>query len=125
MPRMTIKTNVFLNKERKYRMMVELKEAIEIMPKENGDWLMADFQDETFMLFGDNASDPCASVEINVLDKVFDITSEADMEAVLEKVTEIVAKYTDVDPGRIFAFYRNSSLWAAAGVNIEKGLLNL
>ncbi|MDO4977035.1 MAG: hypothetical protein Q4E53_07220 [Eubacteriales bacterium] len=125
MPRMTIKTNVFLNKERKYRMMVELKDAIELIPNENGDWLMADFQDESFMLFGENASAPCASVEINVLDKVYDMTEVTILEDVLAKVTEIVGKYTDVEAGRIFAYYRNSTLWAAAGENIERGLLKL
>lgn len=53
MPRITAKTNVFLNREKKYRMTLEFKEAIELIPCEKGSFVMADFEDEAFMLFGD------------------------------------------------------------------------
>ena len=36
MPRITVKTNVFLNREKKYRMTLEFKEAIELIPCEKG-----------------------------------------------------------------------------------------
>ena len=54
MPRITTTTNIYLNRERKYRMFVEMQKAVEIIPFEKGDFLMADFQDESFMLFGEN-----------------------------------------------------------------------
>lgn len=56
MPRITAKTNVFLNREKKYRMTLEFKEAIELIPCEKGSFVMADFEDEAFMLFGDEAA---------------------------------------------------------------------
>ena len=41
MPRITVKTNVFLNREKKYRMTLEFKEAIELIPCEKGSFVMA------------------------------------------------------------------------------------
>ena len=49
MPRITVKTNVFLNREKKYRMTLEFKEAIELIPCEKASFVMADFEDEAFM----------------------------------------------------------------------------
>ena len=73
MPRITAKTNVFLNREKKYRMTLEFKEAIELIPCEKGSFVMADFEDEAFMLFGDEAaSDPCAAIEVAVIQDAFD-----------------------------------------------------
>ena len=73
MPRITVKTNVFLNREKKYRMTLEFKEAIELIPCEKGSFVMADFEDEAFMLFGDEAaSDPCAAIEVAVIQDAFD-----------------------------------------------------
>lgn len=67
MPRITVKTNVFLNREKKYRMTLEFKESIELIPCEKGSFVMADFEDEAFMLFGDEAaSDPCAAIEVQL-----------------------------------------------------------
>lgn len=73
MPRITVKTNVFLNREKKYRMTLEFKEAIELIPCEKASFVMADFEDEAFMLFGDEAaSDPCAAIEVAVIQDAID-----------------------------------------------------
>lgn len=73
MPRITVKTNVFLNREKKYRMTLEFKESIELIPCEKGSFVMADFEDEAFMLFGDEAaSDPCAAIEVAVIQDAID-----------------------------------------------------
>ena len=39
MPRITVKTNVFLNREKKYRMTLEFKEAIELIPCEKASFV--------------------------------------------------------------------------------------
>ena len=65
MPRITAKTNVFLNREKKYRMTLEFKEAIELIPCEKGSFVMADFEDEAFMLFGSHRPAAC-SIPSNV-----------------------------------------------------------
>ena len=46
MPRISVKTNIFINREKKYRMIVDFKEAIELIPCEKGSFVMADIDDE-------------------------------------------------------------------------------
>lgn len=112
MPRITTKTNVFLNREKKYRMTLEFKEAIELIPCEKGSFVMADFEDEAFMLFGDEAaSDPCAAIEVAVIQDAFDKYDKEIFVQVLARMTETVMKYTQIPEDRIFAYYRNSPLW--------------
>ena len=90
MPRITVKTNVFLNREKKYRMTL----------------------DEAFMLFGDEAaSDPCAAIEVAVIQDAIDKYDKEIFVQVLARMTETVMKYTQIPEDRIFAYYRNSPLW--------------
>ena len=125
MPRITTTTNVYLNKERKYRMFVEMQRAIEMIPHEKGEFLMADFKDEAFMLFGENPSDPCVSVELNILQKVYDMTEEKIIEDVLVRLSKIVSEYCSVPEDHVFAFCRNAVLWTNQGVNIVGNLLDI
>lgn len=125
MPRITTTTNIYLNRERKYRMFVEMKKAVEIIPFEKGDFLMADFQDESFMLFGENPSEPSASVELNLLDKAYDKAGPELTEKVLLRLEEIVAEHCSISPDRIFTYIRNSNIWTYNGVNIDGNLLKL
>ena len=112
MPLITTKTNTFINKENKYRMMVEFRMIFEEMiPAEKGELVMADFYDEVFLLLGDNASDPCAALEVAMIQDVFDRCGYNLLEAVLARLTDVVTKYTSIPPDRIFAFYRNAPLW--------------
>ena len=106
--------------------MVEIKEAIEKIPCEKGAFVMADFMDETFMLFGDeNASDPCASIEVAVIDDAFVKYDKAIMVDVLAAMTETVMRYTQIPEDRIFAYYRNSPLWTYHKKDIVGSLLKL
>ena len=104
MPRITVKTNVFLNREKKYRMTLEFKEAIELIPCEKGSFVMADFEDEA-------ASDPCAAIEVTVIQDAIDKYDKEIFVQVLARMTETVMKYTQIPEDRIFAYYRNSPLW--------------
>ena len=123
MPRITTTTNMYLNRERKYRMYVEMQKAVEIIPFEKGEFLMADFQDESFVLFGGNPSDPCASVELNLLEKAYDVAGPEAVEKILVRLSEIVAEYCGIPQDRIFTYNRNSQVWVADGVNIDGNLL--
>lgn len=126
MPRITTKTNIFLNREKKYRMTVEFKEAIELIPCEKGAFVMADFEDEVFMLFGDeDASEPCVSIEVSVIDEVMKVYDRKLLEKVLVQMTETVMKYTGIPQDRIFAFYRLSPLWTYLGQDILGNLVKL
>ena len=125
MPRVMLKTNIFINREKKYRMMVEFKEAIELIPCEKGSFVMADFDDEAFMLFGDDASDPCASIEVAVIQDAFKAYDKEIFEKVLVQMTETVMKYTQIPEDRIFAWYRNSPLWTYKRMNIIGNLLTI
>ena len=94
MPRITVKTNVFLNREKKYRMTLEFKEAIELIPCEKGSFVMADFEDEAFMLFGDEAaSDPCAAIEVAVIQNAIDKYDKEIFVQVLARMTETTPRY--------------------------------
>lgn len=125
MPRITTKSNIFINKERKYRMMVDMKQVIEKIPCEKGEFVMADFQDECFMLFSEEASQPCASIEVNILQKVYDMTDPQILEDVLLSFMDIVSKHTSIPKDRIFAYYQNSDMWTYNGVNIVGNLLKI
>ncbi len=126
MPRITVKSNTFINKERKYRMTVEFKKAIELIPCEKGAFVMADFNDEAFMLFGDeNASDPCASIEVAVIDDAFQKYDKEIFVQVLARMTEAVMEYAQIPEDRIFAYYRNSPLWTYHKKDIVGSLLQL
>ena len=112
MPLITTKSTTFINKENKYRMMVEFRQIFEEMiPSEKGELVMADFYDEVFILFGDNASDPAAILEVAMIKEAYDRCGHRLLEAVLNRLTEVVIKYTQVPEERIFAFYRNAPLW--------------
>ena len=123
MPRITTKTNMYLNRERKYRMFVEMKKAVEIIPFEKGEFLMADFQDESFMLFGENPSEPSVAVELNILDKAFDKAGPELVEKVLLRLSEIISEHCSIPQDRVFAYTRNSAIWVADGMNIDGNLL--
>lgn len=125
MPRITTTTNVYMNKERKYRMYVDMQKAIELIPGEKGEFLMADFKDESFVLFGENASEACVSVEINILDKVYEMTDDQILESVLVRLSEIASEYCCVPQDRIFTYFRNAQMWTANGMNIVGNLLKI
>lgn len=125
MPRITIKTNLFLSDQSKHHIAEELKEAIELIPCEKGDFVMADFADETFMLFGANASSPCASIEVAVIENAFAACDRALLTQVLVKMTEAVMHHTKIPEDRIFAFYRNSPLWTYQRKDIIGTLLQI
>lgn len=124
MPRITTRTNVYINREKKYRMMVEYKDAIEQIPCEKGAFVMADFPDEQFMLFGEDANAPCASIEVEVIKEVFDTYDHDTLEKVLADMTETVMRYTQIPEDRIFAYYRSSPMWTYKKKDIVGNLLH-
>ena len=125
MPRITTTTNIYLNRERKYRMFVDMQKAVEIIPFEKGEFLMADFQDESFVLFGANPSEPCVSVELVILQKVYDIVGPETLEKVLVRLSGIAAEHCGIPEDRVFTYVRNAPVWVACGVNIDGNLLKL
>lgn len=125
MPRVTVMTNLYLNKERKYRIMVGFKEAIEKIPCEDGNLLMADFKDESFMLFGEEASAPCASIEVSVVDEVYDYYDREIFEDVLVAMSEVITEHTGIPNNRIFAYFKNATIWTCLGKDILKGLVKI
>lgn len=125
MPRIHVKTNVYLNKEKKLTMMKEMKQVIDFIPWEKGDFLMADFEDECEMMFGDDFSQPCAAVEISLIQAVYQNVSPKIHEKVLACLTEIVSRNGKIPADRIFVLYKNSPLWALGGDNVEKTIVKV
>ncbi len=128
MPRITVKTNVYLNKEQKYRIYEDLKRAIERIPCEKGSFVMADFVDEAFMLFGDDsrtAEATCASIEVALVDEAFASSERSTLAQILSDMTDSVLAHTKIPEDRIFAFYRNSPLWSYHRQDIVGTLLKI
>ncbi len=126
MPRIIVTTNLFLNKAKKHQIHEEFKAAIEIIPCENGAFLMTEFRDDTDMLFGDVGMDePCASVEAAVVEEVFDKYDKSVMEQVLCRFTETIMRNTGIPEEKIFACYRNSKLWCYKRKDIIGSLVRL
>ena len=124
MPLITTKTTTFINRENKYRMMVEYRSIFEEMiPAEKGELVMTDFFDEVFMLLGDGGSAPCAVVEVGMIQDVFADYGSNFLEAVLAWITDVVVKYTQIPEDRIFIFYRNSQLWMYQKKNVLPELM--
>ncbi|MBQ9438421.1 MAG: hypothetical protein IJU50_08810 [Lachnospiraceae bacterium] len=126
MPRITVTTNIFLNKDQKKQLHEEFKAAIEIIPCEKGSFVMTDFSDDACVLFGDEGMDlPCASIELAVIQDAFESCGKQVMEQVLFRMTESVMRNTKIPEERIFAYYRNSPLWSYNRKNIIGSLLKL
>lgn len=125
MPRIKIRTNTYIAKDKKLIITEELKKVIDTIPYEVGKFLMTDFEDEQSILFGENPAEPCCSIEINVLDKVYDRVSQDILEKAMMTSTAIVSNYCNIPTSRIFTFFQVMPLWAYEGINIEKSVLNL
>ena len=126
MPRITVKTNTFVLDKDKCRIVAALKKAIELIPCEKGSFVMTDFEDEAFMLFGDEKpAAPCASIEIAIIEDAFRKYDKKVFEEILFKATEAVMRYANIPEDRIFAYYRNSPLWSFERKNIIGSLLKL
>lgn len=125
MPRINVRTNSYLPKQKQIAMVLEMKKVIDTIPWEDGKHLMADFADGCSMMFGDNPSLPCATVEINILEKVYLRVDESILEEALMQLTKIVNKHSKIPFDRIFAFFNPLPMWAWEGLNIEKTIINL
>lgn len=125
MPRIHVRTNEFISKDKKYSMVREFKEVVDTIPWEIGEHLMADFEGECAMLYGEDAELPVATVEFNILEKVYLKVDDAILERALFNVTAIVSNTLKIKPNRIFAFFRPIPMWAWEGINIEKTIIKI
>jgi hypothetical protein len=104
-------------------MVAEMKKVIDTIPWEDGEHLLADFEGERSMLFGDKPELPCATIEVNILEKVY-LRIEPDiLEKALYSCTTIVGGHCRIPLDRIFAFFNPIPMWAWEGINIEKTIL--
>lgn len=123
MPRITIETNKSFTNEQKSRITEQAGLALEQIPKEKAEYLMIDFKVGMDMCFGKYTKDPCACVEINILDSVYEKTPQSILEQVLARITGIVCANSNIKPEQMYVLFRNSKMWAYQGANIEKTLL--
>ncbi len=126
MPRIILTTNLFLNKEQKRQIHEEFKAAIEIIPCEKGSFVMTEFRDDADMLFGDVGMDePCASVELALVEEAFNSCGRPVLEQLLFRFTETIMRNTGIPEEKIFVYYRNSPLWCYQRKNIVGSLLQM
>lgn len=123
MPRITIKTNMTMPETMKASITSQMQTAICMIPREQGAFLMIDYEDNHAIYFGEDMKQPCASVEVNVLQSVYDEVDQGTKEAFLAKASAIICNTCGIPDNRIFVFFRNSQMWAAEGINIERTLL--
>ena len=122
MPRINMKTNIALSDGQVKQMMSEMSQVIDLIPRESGTYLMADFEEKCRLVLGDNPLEPCASVEIMILEPIFKTTDKTILENVLSQLSAITSRVCAIPENRIYVLYRNSPLWAVEGINIEKTL---
>lgn len=123
MPRITLTTNVKLSDQQKDAVTVGLQKVVDTIPHERGAFLMSDILDEWDLRYGDDWQQPCAAIEFDIHADIYDRISQKEREDALYYATEIVNKVCGIPKDRIYAFYRNSPLWASSGVNIRKTFL--
>ncbi len=117
-----MKTNTALSDGQVKQLMSEMSKVIDLIPRESGAYLMADFEDNCRLILGDNPEEPCACVEIMVLEPIFKTTDKAILEEALAQLSTLVNRVCSIPENRIYVLYRNSPLWAVEGINIEKTL---
>ena len=125
MPRVHIKTNIFLSKQKKRNIFDEVKKVVDAVPYENGEFVLADFDDEASVMFGADPGEASLILEFYVLDKVYQKVEADIWEKALFLMTEIVCQESGISPSRCYAYICQVPIWSYEGKNIEKGLLKL
>ena len=120
MPKITVQTNISVSYYQQQKITADLKQVIELIPREKGTYLMMDYEGSKALHFGDDPRKPCACVQIYLLKKVLDTTDELCLEAVLAAVSLVIAKHTAIPEDRIYVFYQTSEMWAYEGKSIAK-----
>ena len=121
MPRINVKTNVSLTDEQMKSMTDEMSKVIDLIPRESGAYLMADYEADSNIMLG-NPKEPCACVEIMILEPIYLTTDKEILENVLKELTTITNKICNIPDNRIYVIFRNAPLWSVEGINIEKTL---
>lgn len=124
MPRITIKTNTYVQDMDKARIIAEVNKAIELIPCEKDTFCMTDFVDEAFMLFGETPAAPCASVDIESIDEVYAQYDRKVFVQVQAQIIDVIMRYTGIPEDRIYAYYRRSPLWVYKKQDIVGTLLH-
>ena len=123
MPKINVQTNISVSYYQQQKITADLKQVIELIPREKGAYLMMDYEGSKALHFGEDPRKPCACVQICLLKKVFDRTDETCLEAVLAAVSLVIAKHLGIPEDRIYVFYLTSEMWAYEGRSIAKTFL--
>ncbi|MBQ9156799.1 MAG: hypothetical protein IJ137_08460 [Eubacterium sp.] len=70
-------------------------------------------------------ADPCASIEVSVIDEVYDFYDRDIFEEVLVKMSDALMAHTGIKQERVFVYFKNAKIWTCLGKDITKGLIKL
>ncbi len=123
MPRVIVKTNTPISFYQIKNMNPEIGKVIAEIPGEKAEYVMAEYEGERAIHFGEDLKAPCASVEICILGKIYEKTQTACLEQVLDGVTQVISRNLNIPVNRIYAMFMPYPMWALEGNNIEKTFL--
>ena len=126
MPIVSIRTNKFMSRDLKVKVAEEIKRVIDTIPYEKGEYVISDITDGATMMLGNvSAESPCATVEVNIVETVFNVVDRDILEASLFAITQIICSNCKIQPERVYVIFRTVPLWTAAGVDVEKTIVKV
>ena len=125
MPFLDIKTNIKITKEQKDIVRKAMGELLPVIPKEKGEYLMLNFEDECPLSFGGDCNCPCVAAELKILEKLIIIYDSEMIENFLRGATQILCTVLNINPENIFMLCTGVPIWACNGENIEKTIVKL
>lgn len=114
MPFINTKTNISLSRKQRETVKAELGEAITLIPGKTEKGLMVGFEDSCPLYLAGDCLEPCAVVEI----KILNTTTQEAYDAMTKRTTEIISKSLCIDPARIYVIYHNAPAWGSNGANL-------
>lgn len=113
MPYINTTTNVKISEEQIRHLTKEMGQAITLIPGKSEDWLMLNFNGSSTMAFRADTVTPTAMLEV----EIFGNAKAGDLQALTERLCEIIANVLSVPSDRIYVKYREVDSWGWNGSN--------
>ena len=113
MPYINTTTSVSINDAQIKKLTKELGRAITLIPGKSEKWLMLNFTSDAKMAFRGDCSTPSAMLEVEIFGKA----KESDLQALTERLCEVVSEILAVPSDRIYVKYREVDRWGWNGMN--------
>ena len=113
MPYIETKTNRKITEEQKKELKERFADAITLIKGKSEEWLMLGFVSDITMAFRGDMDTPAAMVEVDIFGKASDAEYNALTERICADISEVIAVPSD----RIYVKYRECDRWGYNGFN--------